>query len=106
MATVRSRRVSRARYTSPMPPAPRGATTSYGPNLWPEGNPIGAKHYIADKKQPGGPAYPQTAWIFLSTRLRHGKRPFVLNFVHAQLARSRGSDRGGFGDWADGLFRC
>src|SRR5947209_16571332 len=36
MATVRSSRVSRARYTSPMPPAPRGATISYGPSLPPE----------------------------------------------------------------------
>src|SRR6478672_5899652 len=31
IATVLSRRVSRARYTSPMPPAPMGASTSYGP---------------------------------------------------------------------------
>src|SRR5262245_43534134 len=37
MATVRSRRVSRARYTSPMPPAPRGASTSYGPSFAPLG---------------------------------------------------------------------
>src|SRR5664279_2649079 len=35
-ATVRSSRVSRARYTSPIPPAPRGPRTSYGPNLVPE----------------------------------------------------------------------
>src|SRR5262252_3691453 len=34
-ATMRSSRVSVARYTSPMPPAPRGETTSYGPSLWP-----------------------------------------------------------------------
>src|SRR5215469_2405910 len=32
MATVRSSRVSRARYTSPIPPAPNGATISYGPS--------------------------------------------------------------------------
>ena len=31
MATARSRRVSRASYTSPMPPAPSGPTISYGP---------------------------------------------------------------------------
>src|SRR3974390_2409446 len=35
MATVRSRRVSRARYTSPMPPAPSADTTSYGPKRVP-----------------------------------------------------------------------
>src|SRR5580658_3613178 len=28
--------LSRARYTSPMPPAPRGARISYGPSLSPE----------------------------------------------------------------------
>jgi hypothetical protein len=35
MATSRSRRVSRARYTSPMPPAPSGALISYGPRRTP-----------------------------------------------------------------------
>src|SRR5258706_7308599 len=40
IATVRSRRVSRARYTSPMPPAPTGATTSYGPSLVPDVSPM------------------------------------------------------------------
>src|SRR5262249_3815539 len=38
--TVRSRRVSRARYTSPMPPAPIGETISYGPNRVPEAKAI------------------------------------------------------------------
>jgi hypothetical protein len=31
MATVRSSRVSRARYTSPIPPVPRAESISYGP---------------------------------------------------------------------------
>src|SRR5438045_4895443 len=35
MATERSSRVSRARHTSPMPPAPTRATTSYGPSRSP-----------------------------------------------------------------------
>src|SRR3981081_2654171 len=35
IATVRSSRVSRARYTSPIPPAPSGAAISYGPSLLP-----------------------------------------------------------------------
>src|SRR5207248_7155916 len=35
MATSRPSRVSRARYTSPMPPAPSCPVTSYGPNLVP-----------------------------------------------------------------------
>src|SRR5271168_3051704 len=33
IAISRSNRVSRARYTSPMPPAPSGATISYGPSF-------------------------------------------------------------------------
>src|SRR5580704_3813471 len=40
MATLRSRRVSRARYTSPIPPAPSGAPISYGPSFVPEGSPM------------------------------------------------------------------
>src|SRR5437667_5008124 len=35
IATMRPRRVSRARYTVPMPPAPTGATISYGPSRVP-----------------------------------------------------------------------
>src|SRR5579864_3358646 len=35
MAASRSSRVSRARYTSPIPPAPTGARITYGPNLSP-----------------------------------------------------------------------
>src|SRR5215813_14709792 len=34
-ATMRSSRLSRALYTSPMPPAPRDARTSYGPRRVP-----------------------------------------------------------------------
>src|ERR1700740_3139883 len=36
MATSRSRRLSRARYTTPIPPAPSGDRISYGPSLVPE----------------------------------------------------------------------
>src|SRR5258708_27465880 len=35
MATMRSRRVSRALYTSPIPPAPMSAPISYGPRRLP-----------------------------------------------------------------------
>src|SRR5688572_27965608 len=35
MATSRLSLVSRARYTSPMPPAPSSDTTSYEPTCWP-----------------------------------------------------------------------
>src|ERR1700730_13604832 len=44
-ATVRSRRVSRARYTSPIPPALRGEAIPYGPSLVPGTSGIGARHY-------------------------------------------------------------
>src|ERR1700722_31011 len=46
MATSRASVVSCARYTSPMPPAPICAVTSYEPNLVPEG--------IAITLQPSG----------------------------------------------------
>src|SRR6202044_2384982 len=47
-ATVRSRRVSLARYTSPMPPAPSGDWISYGPSLLPEVRAIRRADYTAD----------------------------------------------------------
>jgi hypothetical protein len=42
-ATVRSRRVSKARYTSPIPPAPSGPTISYGPSFVPGGSVMSAR---------------------------------------------------------------
>ena len=45
MATSRPNRASWARYTSPMPPAPRGDWISYGPSLVPEIRAIGARNY-------------------------------------------------------------
>jgi hypothetical protein len=45
MATSRPSLVSRARYTSPMPPAPSGARISYGPSLVPAVSAIGSHHY-------------------------------------------------------------
>ena len=45
MATSRFSRVSGARYTSPMPPAPAGATILYGPSFVPEARVIGACNY-------------------------------------------------------------
>src|SRR5215475_12948662 len=42
IATSRPRRVSRARYTSPIPPAPMGAMISYGPSLVLAGSVIGS----------------------------------------------------------------
>ena len=41
MATVRSRRVSVARYTSPIPPAPMSTVISYGPKRVPAVRAIG-----------------------------------------------------------------
>src|SRR6516225_5031098 len=45
-ATMRSKRVSRAFQTSPMPPAPRGATISYGPSLSPTESGIGVIYQV------------------------------------------------------------
>ena len=49
MATVRSSRVSRARYTSPMPPAPIAAWISYGPSIVPEDKGMGG-NYSPERK--------------------------------------------------------
>src|SRR6516164_8406162 len=45
-ATMRPKRVSRAFQTSPMPPAPRGATISYGPSLSPTESGIGVIYQV------------------------------------------------------------
>src|ERR1700691_2876281 len=45
IATSRPSRVSRARYTSPMPPAPSGVRISYGPILVPAVSAIRVRHY-------------------------------------------------------------
>src|SRR5882762_4154399 len=45
MATVRSSLVSRARYTSPIPPAPSGDSISYGPSLLPEVRAMRTRNY-------------------------------------------------------------
>src|SRR5712691_10453389 len=50
IATSRPSRGSRARYTSPIPPAPSGARTSYGPSFVPEARAIPARHYIPNKR--------------------------------------------------------
>src|SRR5580765_1379811 len=45
-ATVRSSRVSRARYTSPIPPAPIAERISYGPNRMPAESVISAPEIL------------------------------------------------------------
>src|SRR5271154_95568 len=50
MATSRFNRVSRARYTSPMPPAPSGDWISYGPSLVPTVRVICARNYSLPRK--------------------------------------------------------
>src|SRR5450755_3773866 len=62
MATTRFSRLSRALYTSPMPPAPSGARISYGPSFVPEVSTIGDGDYSL-----GGAArssgYDDSEWI-------------------------------------------
>src|ERR1700751_5699858 len=74
MATVRSSRVSRASYTSPMPPAPSGATISYGPSRVARESPIS---YL---KVPG--LYPN---IRLDLRRKPSKSDWA---SHEQLLRN------------------
>src|SRR5215469_14799448 len=50
IATSRSSLVSRARYTSPIPPAPIGARISYGPNFSPAERDIG----VSDQSNKAG----------------------------------------------------
>src|ERR1700746_1479605 len=45
--TVRAHRLSLARYTSPIPPAPSGPTISYGPSFVPEMRGIIGRDYTA-----------------------------------------------------------
>jgi hypothetical protein len=52
MATVRSSRVSRGRYTSPIPPAPSGATISYGA----EARASGESHRSWRPREPSRPS--------------------------------------------------
>src|SRR5476649_524022 len=62
MATTRFSRLSRALYTSPMPPAPSGARISYGPSFVPEVSTIDDGDYSL-----GGAArssgYDDSEWI-------------------------------------------
>src|ERR1700688_1861652 len=57
IATERSRRVSRARYTSPIPPAPRGDSISYGPSLVPGARGMVARDYRMEYGQETGHLY-------------------------------------------------
>src|SRR5271163_1324935 len=54
MATTRSRRVSRALHTSPMPPAPIGFRISYGPRRDPDARGIDLEFYFKLKAEPIG----------------------------------------------------
>src|SRR6266540_4494119 len=51
IATARSRRVSRARYTSPIPPAPSGERISYGPRREPGDSGKMGRLYFAGRSQ-------------------------------------------------------
>src|ERR1700693_3725168 len=62
IATLRSRRRSRARYTSPIPPAPSGSMISYGPSLVPEVRAI--SHVIIFPKETGISCLMRTAALF------------------------------------------
>src|SRR5882724_2985542 len=69
IATVRPRRVSRARYTSPIPPAPSGETISYGPSLAPRVSVTVVKLYLA--KQNAGDQLLRLPMHGAAARLRY-----------------------------------
>src|SRR5271163_5082289 len=96
IATARSSFTSRARYTSPMPPAPSGAWISYGPKfvpelrvirrcgLYPQRQPLRLLRFLRGFDFAGGPSF----------LLREG-RGFCFDgvlssaCVHCQVARRR-----------------
>src|SRR5208337_3063393 len=91
MATFRPSRVSRARYTSPMPPAPNGDWISYGPSFVPEVSPIRARNYSLYSTVARGcrlRAVTPRSWIILE----HENSSLPVN-QHAERARNRGSPR-------------
>src|SRR5215472_471379 len=68
-ATVLSSRVSFARYTSPIPPAPSGETISYGPSFVPETSGIIGRDYtpghLAELTSLLNCAASRVRWVFL-----------------------------------------
>src|SRR3954451_4563802 len=72
IATVRLRRVSRAFQTSPIPPAPRGETISYGPRRVPDLTDIriGAVYGAV----PGAPRAPHTPPVHAGSGATRGHK--------------------------------
>src|SRR5215470_7687223 len=58
-ATSRPSRVSRARYTSPIPPAPRGDTISYGPRRVPASRVMGSGSLARGRRRAGRTGDPE-----------------------------------------------
>src|SRR5512133_1031418 len=63
MATSRPRRGSRARKTSPMPPAPRGERISYGPSFVPGESGIRLIQFSVADQKGQVPCYARTAEV-------------------------------------------
>src|SRR6266581_906779 len=66
IATSRPSRVSRARYTSPMPPFPMGARISYGPRRVPAERGIGSCDYVISRRQETRSRMRVIAWALLA----------------------------------------
>src|SRR5436309_84169 len=99
IATVRPRRVSRARYTSPIPPAPSGETISYGPSLAPRVSVTVVKLYLpkqnaalvfTDARRRRMHAMPRATLIWTGTRDNHmGGSVARAPHVHRHVIRIR-----------------
>src|SRR3954466_15323355 len=69
IATSRSSRVSRALYTSPVPPAPRGAVIRYGPRRVPIAGATGRRNHIG--KRPPRRPLPRLVVLFVHAAPEH-----------------------------------
>src|SRR5450432_1386744 len=80
MATLRFRRVSRALYTSPIPPAPIGARISYGPSRIPVESDIRLQVYLASGDGGGRPSG------------RKRRKPKLQGSPHVETSRCAGQN--------------
>src|SRR5262245_10729965 len=97
IATSRPSRVSRARYTSPIPPAPRGPRTSHGPRRVPRARdmatPARREFRAAIVRQPGAQSKPVLRGLDrrYQTHARRGVVNLLGPSLNAGLSIRRGS---------------
>ena len=95
IATSRPRRVSRARYTSPMPPVPISETISYGPISEPSASGMIEDGPIIFRATTAHPR-PATCWVSVKCSRSHPRRrspPWQEPFVTARSVRLQADPR-------------